>query len=116
MNRETEALNYYLQSLKLAEKINDIRNIAVSLNGIGNVYQNLENYPEALNYFKRSLIYERKNNNDRGVLFNYNNIDRSTLKPEDYRYYKQIGYENVIQGGEDMLNYFNKMFNEKELQ
>ena len=43
-----EALKNYLASLKIREEIGDKQRIAESYNNIGNVYENMGNYPEAL--------------------------------------------------------------------
>jgi adenylate cyclase len=50
------AIDYYLQSLRVAESINDTLRIATALVNIGSVYLNKEaNRPLAFDYYKRAL-------------------------------------------------------------
>lgn len=65
------AFLYYMQSLKIAEKENDLKNIAISSNGIGNTISYIpgrEN--EALAYFENSLKAQEKQGNTLGVAMN----------------------------------------------
>lgn len=65
------AFLYYMQSLKIAEKENDLKNIAISSNGIGNTISYIpgrEN--EALAYFENSLEAQEKQGNSLGVAMN----------------------------------------------
>ncbi|MGO3181705.1 MAG: tetratricopeptide repeat-containing sensor histidine kinase [Aequorivita sp.] len=69
------AFFYYMQALKIAEKENDLKNIAISSNGIGNTLSNIPNREnEALPYFERSLEAQKKQGNSLGVAMNYLSI------------------------------------------
>lgn len=69
------AVYYYLEALKIAEEENDLRNIAISCNGLGNTLIYLPGREEdALAYFERSLEAENKRNNSLGVAMNYLSI------------------------------------------
>ncbi len=73
------ALDYNQQALELAESITNPsmhikRNINVSLNSIGNLYQTLGQYDLAISQFKRALANEKTLNNKRGLAINNQNI------------------------------------------
>lgn len=69
------SIAYYMKALKIAEQENDLRNIAISTNGIGNALGNIPGRKEAaLNYFKRSLNAETKRENSLGIAMNYLSI------------------------------------------
>ncbi|WP_310992151.1 tetratricopeptide repeat-containing sensor histidine kinase [Aequorivita marina] len=73
-NYDTSVL-YYMQALKIAEEENDLKNIAISTNGIGNALSNMpDRQNEALPYFKRSLAVQEKTGNQLGVAMNYLSI------------------------------------------
>ena len=53
---DTEAINYYLESLKVAEEIGDRLRIATALVNIGGVYYNkVATYHMAMDYYKQAL-------------------------------------------------------------
>ncbi len=73
------ALDYNQEALQLAESIQNPsmgikRSINVSLNSIGNIYQNLEQFDLAIEQFRKSLFLESELNNKRGMAVNYQNI------------------------------------------
>ncbi|MBT8185791.1 MAG: tetratricopeptide repeat protein, partial [Eudoraea sp.] len=73
------ALDYNQEALELAESIenpsNGIkRSINVSVNSIGNIYQELEQYDRAIVSFERSLGLEEDLGNIRGMAINHQNI------------------------------------------
>lgn len=69
------AFLYYMKALKIAEEEDDIKNIAISSNGIGNTLSNIPGREdEVLPYFERSLIAHEKMGNDLGVAMNYLSI------------------------------------------
>jgi tetratricopeptide (TPR) repeat protein len=51
----TDALNHYLEALKLAEDTKDVNEQARTLGSIGLVYKNQEKYKDALEYFNQAL-------------------------------------------------------------
>ncbi|QDH78070.1 tetratricopeptide repeat protein [Echinicola soli] len=79
-----QAVYFYLEALKVAEAQNNLRNIAISCNGLGNTLLHLPGREEdALAYFERSLEAERKRNNTLGIAMNYLSIgDYFTEKKE----------------------------------
>ncbi|GGF35484.1 tetratricopeptide repeat protein [Echinicola rosea] len=70
-----QAVYFYLEALKVAEAQNNLRNIAISCNGLGNTLLHLPGREEdALDYFERSLEAERERNNTLGIAMNYLSI------------------------------------------
>ena len=73
------ALDYSQKALQLAETVKKPskglkRSINVSLNGIGNIYQTLEQYDLAIEQFKESMRLEEELGNKLGLAINYSNI------------------------------------------
>ncbi len=73
------ALDYNQQALEMAEQVEKPshhikRNINVSLNSIGNLYQTLEQYDLAILQFKRALKMEEELGNKLGLAINHQNI------------------------------------------
>jgi tetratricopeptide (TPR) repeat protein len=73
------ALDYNQEALALAETVKNPseglkRSINVSLNGIGNIYQTLEQYDLAIEQFRRSLELETELGNTLGRAINHQNI------------------------------------------
>ena len=73
------ALDYSQEALSLAETVKKPseglkRSINVSLNGIGNIYQTLEQYDLAIDQFQKSLILENELGNKLGLAINHQNI------------------------------------------
>ena len=73
------ALDYSQKALALADSVKNPddglkRSINVSLNGIGNIYQTLEQYDLAIEQFKESIRLEQELDNDLGLAINHQNI------------------------------------------
>lgn len=65
------AVTYYLKALKLAEKHDAPRDVAIASNGLGIALNNIsDREDEALNYFKIAIETERKRENDLGLAMN----------------------------------------------
>ncbi len=78
-NAVKSALDYGQKALELAESVNNPsqgikRSINVTLNGIGNIYQKLEQYDLAIAKFEESLKLEQELNNKLGLAINHQNI------------------------------------------
>lgn len=62
------ATAYYLKAYKLAKSENDLRNIAISSNGLGNTFMNVKGREkEALTYFINALKAEKTRNDSLGI-------------------------------------------------
>lgn len=89
------AVSYYMMALKIAEKENDFKNIAISSNGIGNALGSMPNREnEALQYFERSLKAEKKIGNTLGMAMNYLSISDYYIEKKDYK--KARSYLNKL--------------------
>lgn len=84
LNNEKEAMNYYLEALKLSKAINHAQSIAVALNGIGNVFVNIKQYNNALPYFKEALAIEVIRNNKKGISYDLSNIGEVFVFNQQY--------------------------------
>jgi tetratricopeptide (TPR) repeat protein len=80
-----QAVSYFIEALKVAEAEGDLRNIAISNNGLGNTFINIpERRKEALQYFLQALRAEEQLNNDRGVAINYLSISDYFTRNQQY--------------------------------
>ena len=70
-----KAVYYYLKALSIAERQEDLKNIAISCNGLGNTFSQIPSKEdESLLFFERSLAAEEKRNNTLGMAMNYLSI------------------------------------------
>jgi len=70
-----QAVNYFIEALKIAELEQDLRNIAIASNGLGNTFINIpDKGEEALFYFLKALRTEEQQQNNRGIAINYLSI------------------------------------------
>lgn len=80
------AVKYYLAALKIAEKEKDLKNIAISSNGLGNALENIpERQDEALSLFNRALKAEKSRNNPRGIAMNLLSIGDYYIQKKEYK-------------------------------
>ncbi len=56
----SEALQYGFEALELAEKVDYVHIVGLTLNRIGNVYMELEDYRKALDYYQQSAAIFKK--------------------------------------------------------
>jgi len=79
LDQISSALDYHSQALEFAKTASSITeelrlSIAVSLNGMGNIYLALKQYDLALEQFNNSLVIEKETENKLGLAINYQNI------------------------------------------
>lgn len=101
------AINCHQKALELAEKINPKtenvnRNIAISLNSLGNIYLALDQFNMALDMFSKSLQIEIGIGNKLGLAINYQNIG--------YIYERKNNFDLALKNYNISLNY-NKEIN-----
>ncbi|HUS03894.1 MAG TPA: tetratricopeptide repeat protein, partial [Chitinophagaceae bacterium] len=60
VNNYILALHYYIESLKIKERLNDQAGYSRSLSGIGSVYRIQGDYQSALSYFNKALEIQKK--------------------------------------------------------
>lgn len=100
------ALDYNQKALELAEEVENPshhikRNINVSLNCIGNLYQTLEQYDLAILQFRRALKLEEELGNKLGLAINHQNIGtclelKGDLEGALENYRKSLAYNEDI--------------------
>lgn len=100
------ALDYYQKALDLAESVDDPsihikRSINVAFNGIGNLYQSLEQYDQAIAQFRRALKSEEELGNKLGLAINHQNIGhcleaKGDLESALENYRKSLAYNEEI--------------------
>ena len=77
---------YYLIALRIAEKENDLKNMAISSNGLGNAMGNIpERQEEALAYFNKALEVEKLRDNSLGIAMNYLSISDYYIEKKEYK-------------------------------
>jgi tetratricopeptide (TPR) repeat protein len=69
-----KALEYYEQSLKLRQEINDKTGIALAYNNFAFIYNNQGNIGKALEYYNKSLKLQEEAGNKTGAALTLNNI------------------------------------------
>lgn len=78
---DAKALDYYLQSLSIAEENNFVLTMATALQNIGNTYQRNQNtYPQAVQNLKRALAIGEKINNQGVIVATNANLGEVYLK------------------------------------
>ena len=87
----TKALYYYEQSLKTTGKAKDIKGTAYTLNNIGNIYAEQEEYQKAIVYFHRSLSILTELEDEHGIASTLNNI--GNIYNENKEYEKALDYQ-----------------------
>jgi len=104
------AMDYSQQALELAEAVENPseglkRNINVSLNCIGNLYQTLKQYDLAIDYFERSIVVDTELGNKLGLAINHQNIGEC--------FEEQGKLDKALQKYEISLDYNNKIKNNR---
>jgi tetratricopeptide (TPR) repeat protein len=80
-----QAVSYFIEAFKVAEMEGDLRNIAISSNGLGNTFINIpEREEEALQYFLQALRAEEQQQNNRGIAINYLSIADYFTQDKEY--------------------------------
>ncbi|MFK5856294.1 MAG: tetratricopeptide repeat protein [Bacteroidota bacterium] len=92
-----KAIDYDFKSLEIAEKINNRKLIAITLNNIGLVYSYQDVYHEkALEYFRKYLKISKLTNNNNDVMGAYLNIGMLYQRMREHDssgYYYELAYE-----------------------
>ncbi len=119
LSDESKALDYYLKSLKLAEKIPDSFRIATLNNNIGALYDKKPaTVDNALENYRRAILVSQKNNYPEALGMATGNIGEIYLKKHLYDsalYYFRIG-ERELSGKANLplaLNNLGKLFFQK---
>lgn len=70
----TQAIQYYEESIKLNQEINNQNGIAMINNNIGMIYADMENYAQALGYFEQTLKVRRQRKEKTSVVHSLINL------------------------------------------
>lgn len=94
------AMVYYLKSLKIAEQENNLKNIAISCNGLGNTLIYIpDRQDEALVYLQRALEISKALENKLGIAMNYLTISHYYSGKKDFttsrRYLEELLSLNI---------------------
>ncbi len=73
---ETSALDFFIKSLDLREKINDSAGISKSLNNVGVIYITSKRYEEAIEIYNRSLDIKKQLGDSIGIAAGYINLGK----------------------------------------
>ena len=74
METTLDAINYYQQSLKIYDHLNNTEGKESVLNNIGIVYEEMKNPEKALEYYFQALDFKIKRGDKRSIAGTYNNI------------------------------------------
>lgn len=97
------AVEYYLKSLKIAEDKNNIKNIAISSNGLGNALGNISGREdEAFNYFLKSLKAEKQKKDSLGMAMDYLSISGYFINNKQYK--EALNYLDTLYDINDSRN------------
>ncbi len=79
------SVSYYLKALNIAERENNLKNIAIASNGLGNALGNIPNREqEALLYFNQALKVEKEAGNNRGIAMNLLSISHYFINQQEF--------------------------------
>ncbi|MCK4662648.1 MAG: tetratricopeptide repeat protein, partial [Bacteroidales bacterium] len=107
INNYEKALENYLKSLKIKEKIFDEIEIIVTLDNIGAAYKNLSKYDKALEYHLKSLKIKENICDEQGV--------SNSFKGIGVIYYKLNNFEKAIEYYLKSLKISEKIGNKKNI-
>ena len=80
----TKAIDYYSQSLKIREQINDSVGISATLGNIGMIHRLHGRYEAAVEYHEKALKIETSMNNLEGVAKSNNSLGNVFFEKQDY--------------------------------
>ncbi|MCK9497958.1 MAG: tetratricopeptide repeat protein [Bacteroidales bacterium] len=94
LNQLELALEYYHKALEQSEIQNNIKNQAMCLTNIANIYLAQEKFEKALNYYKKSFDYIKKSNAEiNSIILILNNIAVTYMSMNDFKSAKQTLFE-----------------------
>ncbi len=88
----SDALTYFLTSLKIREEISDQKGVANSYNNIGIIHYNQGNYEKALEYYDIALKIRKEIDDKFGIAMSYHNM--GTVYEKQGNYEKSL--ENIL--------------------
>jgi signal transduction histidine kinase len=79
-----KAQSYFLESIAVAEEMNDEKNLAFGLNNIGIILFRLKQFDKALEYYNKALVLKLKFGDGAAISTSYNNIGLIYNNLKDY--------------------------------
>src|SRR5690606_39402293 len=80
------SISYYLKALRIAEQVKNLKNIAISSNGLGNAISQISGRSEeALTYFQRALDVETQLGDSLGMAMDLLSISDYYIEKKDFR-------------------------------
>ncbi len=73
-NQLEQALQAYLEALKIAERLNSERFIAIVSGNLSRVYEQMGKLPEAIRYLEKAIEIKEKNGDRAGLTYNFVNL------------------------------------------
>lgn len=99
----TQALDYSLKTLDIANKQKDKKLISSCLSKLGNIYTDKANYPSALDYYLKALKLEIELKNNNNIAWTLTNIGSIYLHQNDFK--KALEYHfNALKINEELKN------------
>lgn len=80
----TQALDFYMKSLKIVDTIDDPKQRGILLGNIGNIYLDIEKREKAISYYKKAIDLFQPISYKMGMAINNNNIGAAWFQLEDY--------------------------------
>lgn len=99
----TQALDYALKTLDIANAQKDKKLISSCLSKLGNIYTDKANYPSALDYYLKALKLETELKNNSNIAWMLTNIGSIYLHQNDFK--KALEYHfNALKMNEELKN------------
>ncbi|MBC7862053.1 MAG: tetratricopeptide repeat protein, partial [Bacteroidia bacterium] len=80
-----KAIDSYTQSLKLREEISDKKGIATTLNNLGAIYSELDDYDKAIEYYIKSMKIKEGLNDQKSIALSLSNIGYNYKSKGDFK-------------------------------
>lgn len=100
-NLPAQAINYFEQSLKIAENSNTKNQILNNLYRLGLIYESLDSLQISYKYYKRSLLLEEETKNKEGIFYSLLGIGSVSTKRQNY-YQAFIIYNRALKIAEEL--------------
>jgi serine phosphatase RsbU (regulator of sigma subunit) len=100
-NLPSQAINYFEQSLHVAENSDTKNQILSNLYKLGVIYESLDSLQMAYKYYKRSLLVEEETKNKEGIFYSLIGIGSISVKKQNY-YQAFIIYNRALKIAQEL--------------
>ncbi|MCB9224085.1 MAG: tetratricopeptide repeat protein [Crocinitomicaceae bacterium] len=113
-NRYDVAIEYYMEALKIYEKIDNKSGQASILNNIGILYSDMDEYDKSLEYYQKSAEVKKEIGDTLGLGSTYNNMGVIYRGKEDYHkalelYFQCLDIEMSINNEKEYCSTYNNI-------